>query len=137
MNYSKAVFLINDAARAITCSYETGHPDGTFKTLDPDIQKDDLVVVPTTTRHGFTVVKVVNVDVNINLDSTEEIPWIVDRVDIESHNVRVEKETAAIEKVKSAEHRRKRAELLESLQLDQEAMEDLKLVAAPAADDKG
>lgn len=130
MNYSKTVFLINDAARAVVCSYDDRScNDKTFKTLDPDIQEDDYVVVPTSTRHGFTCVKVVETDVNLDLDSSEQIDWIVGKVDIDAHEKRVYDEKKAINTVKSAEQRRKREELRESLKLDAQAMQALSLAA--------
>lgn len=82
MNFSTAVFLINDKARAIKAVYEPhdGVKQTTFKTLDPDIKKDDLVVVATGTRHGFTVVKVVETDLSIDFKDKTEMCWIVSKL---------------------------------------------------------
>ena len=82
MNHSTAIFLINNDVRAIAVTYEKidlakdttkmmkyqaaylsgGRlPDGAvvFKTMDTAIKVDDFVIVPTDTRHGMTVCKVV------------------------------------------------------------------------------
>lgn len=56
MNYSTAVILLNKNIRTVQATYE---PDrvgvdakrSIFKTFDSSIQVDDIVVVPSTTRH--------------------------------------------------------------------------------------
>jgi len=130
MNYSNestAVFLINDAVRAVMCTYEddTPVPPGTrvknatmFKTLDPDIEVDDLVVVPTTTRHKFTVVKVVEVDVDVDFNNPTKIDWIVQRVDTSDHEKLLASEKTALRAIRSAEQRREREKLKEALMAD-------------------
>ncbi len=78
MNYTTAVFLINDKARALRGTYEAGEhaPRALFKTFDPAIKKDDLVIVPTGTRHNMTVVKIVEEDVEIEIETDQPV-WIV------------------------------------------------------------
>lgn len=122
MNYTTAVMLINPNIRAIKAIYE---PDVTdqygkviktgqryiFKTLDTNIQKGDLIVVPTTTRHGFTVVKVEEVDIEIDFESSIELKWVVDRVCVSGYsNVQVE-ESKWIDALKASEKRAKREEI--------------------------
>lgn len=74
MNYSTAVMLFNPEIRAISVSYEKDEkgagkkPFYTYKTLDKTIEKGDLVVVPTDTRHEFTVVRVEEVDVEVDYE---------------------------------------------------------------------
>lgn len=98
MNYSTAVMLINPNIRAIKAIYEPDSVDLAgkvvragqryiFKTLDPSIIKGDLIVVPTTTRHGFTVVKVEEVDVEIDFEASIELKWIVDKVSVALTNL--------------------------------------------------
>lgn len=123
MNYTTAVFLINSDVRAIVCSYE---PDEdrvknnryTFKTLDKTIQKDDLVVVPTNTRHGMTVVKVVEVDVDPDFDSDVQLTWIVAKVDQAAYAMTLSQEAAAVTVIKSAEKTKKRNELRNAMLAD-------------------
>lgn len=108
MNYSTAVFLINDKLRALTAIYE---PDvGTalakremFKTLDPTIKVGDLLVVPTDTRHKMTVVKVTEVDVDVDYDSPAQVRWVVGKVDDEPFKRITAQEEEAIKLMKNAE----------------------------------
>ena len=121
MNYSTAVFLINPNARAILATYEAGDnaPRTMFKTFDPAIKVNDLVVVPTQTRHGFTVVKVVAVDVDVDFDSPVKVDWVAARVDLASYADVLTQEAQAIRMMQSAEARKKRNELAAALMADQ------------------
>ena len=102
-NPSTMIFLANPDVRAIAVIYEDidinrdttkmkyspeylsgGRlPEGAtiFKTMDKDIKINDFVIVPTNTRHGMTVCKVVAVDVTVDYNSSEQCHWIVDKVD--------------------------------------------------------
>lgn len=129
MNYSTAVFLINDKVRAIEVTYQ---PDGdgdynkakryTCKSLDPYLEVGHLVVVPykDDKTHGFFVCKVVAVDVDIDLDSSHDFRWIVGRVDLKNYEMILDQEKAAIEVMRSAEKNKRRKELRESVFADQE-----------------
>lgn len=124
MNYSTAVFLINKNVRAVMCTYEadeTGKPPAKremFKTLDPSIKVNDLVVVPTNTRHHMTVTKVVEVDVEIDFDSTVPVDWLVARVDRAPYDTVLAQEAQAITAIHSAERTRKRNELRDAMLAD-------------------
>ncbi len=117
MNYSTVIFLINDQARAIMCTYEKGDTaDRTmYKTLDKTIEVDDFVVIPTGTRHGMTVCKVVEVDVEVDLDSTTEVVWIVGTVETTDFDKIKSMEGDAIVRIKDAEKSRRREELGKNL----------------------
>ena len=128
MNYSTAIFLINDQARAMQCAYEPEGKLTTFKTLDPTIDVDDLVIVETDTRHGFTVCQVVEADVDIDLGTYTEIRWIVDRIDMARHEDLAAQEKEAIKAIKSAEIRKKREEMREALFKDHtETLKELEI----------
>ena len=120
MNYTTAVFLINKNVRAVEGTYESGDTAKreTFKTLDPTIKSGDLVVVPTDTRHKMTVVKVVAIDVDVDFESSAPVRWIVSKVDVHEHEVRLAQEGDAISAIKSAELRKKREDLRDSLLKD-------------------
>jgi len=124
MNYSTAVFLINDDVRAIACTYEADEKAKReiFKTLDKSIAKDDFVVVPTDTRHKMTVVKVVEVDVDVDLDSSIPMQWIVGAVERHDYERILKMEDQAIETIKSAEKRKKRDEMRAAIFKDREGM---------------
>lgn len=115
MNYSTAIFLINNNARAIRASYEEDGVATIFKTLDPSIDVDDLVVVETNTRHRFTVCKVVEVDVDIDMENSTKCDWIVASISIEDHKALLVQEAQAVKAIKSAELRNKREALRDAM----------------------
>lgn len=119
MNSSTAIFLINPHARAVNCIYESdankSQTPYTFKTLDQDIKVGDLVVVPTDTRHNLTVVKVVEVDVDLDIDTPNQIKWVIGKVDLETHNDLLAMETDALAKIKASQLRKKREQLAKDL----------------------
>jgi hypothetical protein len=120
MNYSTAIFLINKNVRAVLCNYEPDSPDKRvmFKTLDPNIREGDFVIVPTKTRHGMTVSKVAEVDVDVDFDSIAEVGWIVCQVDQAQYKITMAQEADAISVIKSAEKTKKRNELAAALLID-------------------
>jgi molybdopterin-binding protein len=119
MNYSTSVFLINQKVRAVSVNYEPDEKkQTTYKTLDETIAAGDYVVVPTHTRHKFTVARVVEVDVDVDFDSPEPMTWIVARIDRSAYDLTLKQEDAAIAVVKSAEIRRKRDELAAAMLKD-------------------
>lgn len=120
MNYSRSIFLVSEEARAIMTTYEldthSRPADRTmFKTLDPSIQVDDYVVVPTDTRHGMTVVKVAEVDVDPDLESVRQLDWIISAVDRNHFEECKANEDRMISIIKEKEKDRKRRELRETL----------------------
>lgn len=126
MNYSKAIFLISDAARAVNVTYEEGDnaPRTLFKTLDPDIKADDFVVVQTGTRHHMTVCKVVETDIDVDFDNGDDVKWIIGTVHTADFDDLVRQENEAVAKIKSAEKRKRKDELRAALLADAE--DDLK-----------
>lgn len=117
MNYSKAIFLINPAVRAVMVNYEPDKPSTNriYKTLDQSIVPDDYVIIPTDSRHKLTVARVTEVDLDIDMDSPEEVRWIVGVVDRKNYDELVKAEQEGIKTVKAAELRKKREEMKESI----------------------
>lgn len=121
MNYTTAVMLVNPNIRAIHVIYEAeveGKPKQqryTYKSLDPELKEGDLVVVPTDTRHGYTVVKVVDVDVEVDFDSNIQLKWIVGKVDLHQFELVLAEEGKAISAIKASEKRKKREEIKKNL----------------------
>ncbi len=102
MNHSLAMFLINDRVRAVGSSYDVRQDgdnryDKIIKTMDKSIKVGDFVIVPTDSRHKMTVSRVAQVDLDIDFDEIER------------------QEAQAIATIKSAEKRRKREELRDTL----------------------
>lgn len=117
MNYSKAIFLISDDVRGVLCTYEAheGASKKLYKTFDPTIEVDDFVVIPTETRHGMTVVKVTDVDVEPDLDNGAHVDWIIGRVDRADFEALAKQEAEAIERIKAGKRREEKAKLRETM----------------------
>lgn len=112
MNPSHAVFLVpNSKARSMLVEYEEGTPKKVFKTFDQDIEEGDFVVVPTNTRCGMTVVKVVEADNDFDLSSPTLMDWIVCKVDRDEYEQTLKEEAKLIKMVRQVDKRRRMAEL--------------------------
>lgn len=125
MNYSTAIMLVNESIRAIRCAYEPtqeGTKEYLFKSLDKTIKIGDLVVVPSTTRYKRAVVKVTEVDAEVDYDSTVQIEWIVGKIDNADYAAIKNAEQDAIDKIKAAEKLRKKAELRDKLLAHDQAL---------------
>jgi len=117
MNYTTAIFLINSTTRAILATYEAedNAKRTLFKTLDPTIKVDDFVLVQTDTRHKMTVCKVMEVDVDFDLESNTPVSWVIGKVDRAHVDSLMQQEADAVKAIKAAELRKKRNDLKESL----------------------
>ncbi len=133
MNLTAAVFLVNESVRALKVEYDPDnkHNNDTsrlYKTFDTSIGKGDLVIVPTTTRHGYTVAKVVEIDFQVDFQTTEQYRWVVDKVDLARFNEVIETEKKIVQRVGKAEENKMRAELKASMGLGEIAFTDLDLM---------
>lgn len=111
MRNGNMILAINDTVRVVSCIYEQDKATYNFKTTIQDLAKDDIVVIPTSTRIGFTCVKVVDVDVDFDIESDIELSWIVARVDRAEYEAVLEHERAVIKTVIGIERKRKQKEL--------------------------
>jgi hypothetical protein len=134
MNYSTAIFLINPKVRAIACIYEPDtdtkkFPRVIFKTFDQGIRVNDYVLVPTETRHRMTVNKVVEVDVEPDLETSAEMHWIIGVIDRSDYERTLADEGRAIKLMKDAEKTHKRTELRDKMlaHVDPAAIEALRI----------
>ena len=116
MNRSTTVFLVDNTVKAFTAIYEDGHKAEYFKTFIADVKKDDLMVVESGTRHGFTVVKVIDPTAVVDIKDTNVIvKWAVSRLDLTEHREIVKQEADAVEKVKAAEFNKMRKDLIDNM----------------------
>ena len=130
-NLSTAIMLLDDRVRAIAVTYEKidYHEDTTkqmkyspaylasgslpagavlFKTMDESIEVGTYVIVPTNTRHGMTVCKVVGVDVPVDFDDTNEVYWVVGTVDTAPfEQIRQDEEKVLLSVKKSADDKKR------------------------------
>jgi hypothetical protein len=127
MEASKIVFLLNESVTAVRAIYEPDAPatqpkSYVFKSFDPQIKVGDLAIVETNTRFGYTVVKIIEVDVDVDLESPTELKWLIQRLDTTGHERMLKDEAAAVEAVNAAARRKKRAELRDMMFKDQAEM---------------
>ena len=121
MDSSKIVFLINDKVRLIRVSYDSAPMPGeklshcNFKTLDQSLAVDDFDVVETGTRHGLTVCKVVEVDLDVDFDDGQPLKWAFQRVDFAAIELIRAQEGDAMKAAARAELKRKRDQLREGI----------------------
>lgn len=123
MHKSRTILLVNDAVRAIRAIYDFEPKDRPgsvkrtlFKTFDPTIAVDDLIIVPSSTRHNFTVVKVVEIDVDTDDELTgaqneTAVEWIVGKVDLQGHQRTLSQEGEFLATVAKAKRAKERADL--------------------------
>jgi len=143
MNNSLACFLLSDQCRMIRAAYEV-NPDGSalenktygFKTFDQTIKVGDLVVVPTDTRVGFTVCKVIDVDVDVDFSPANNITykWVVSKFEKSQYDELVSQEAAAINKIQAAEKNKLKKELRDKLlaNLNEDEAKTLLITNTPA-----
>lgn len=124
MNPTLSSFLVEDKCRALRVEYDPDWKSNNnynicklYKTLDPNVKVDDLVVVPTGTRHGFTVVKVVEVDFTVNYTGNEEYRWIVGPVDKPAYDALLEADKVVMTKVGKIQENKMKRELMEAMGL--------------------
>lgn len=111
MNYSTAVMLINPTIRAVKGQYEeNGNPE-TFKTTDQELRVGEMAVVESGTRWNMTTVKISEVDVDVDFDSSKKMGWVVGKVDTAAHDDLKKMEDAAIELIKKGELRKRREDI--------------------------
>lgn len=133
MNLSTAIFLVNKAVRPVRVVYDpdnfkNNNPNKLFKTLDESLVKDDFVIVPTNTRHGFTVAKVEEVGFRVDFHSTEQFAWIAGKLDKAAYDNIIEQEKVVVDRIGNAEENRIRAELAKSMGLAEVDFTDLDVV---------
>lgn len=112
MNYSTAVLLVNGNIKVVKGLYEEGGKPGVFKTLDATLKVGDYAVVESSTRWEITTVKITEIDtVDIDFDSTEQLKWVVQKINITGHQDIKKMEANAIEIIKKGELRKRREDI--------------------------
>lgn len=120
MNYTTALFLINDNLKAVYANYDPNrsHDKTMFKTLDSSIKVGDYIVVPSKTRYNLTCVKVVEIAAEPDLDASTPVEWVIQKVNYEDYQERLDKEKASMSEIKDLVSRRKKAALLAAFGAD-------------------
>lgn len=136
LNLTAAVSLIDKGVRAVEVTYENrdGAEGYTYKTLDASLKVDDFVVIPTNSRHKMTVAKVVSVEATLDLESSTDYKWIIDKVDVAAYENTIAQEKIIVDKVKEARDLQKREELRTALKfMDNEVLKGLTLLPGSGA----
>ena len=103
--------------------------------MDQSVKVDDLVLVQTDTRHGYTVVKVTEVDVDVDFDSSSPITWCVGGIDLEAFEDLLNQERTAIETANAAQRRARAQKLREEVFANETASMEALALASPSVDD--
>lgn len=120
-NFSRLITLFNEDIIVIEAVYESleekpNQQRYQFKTLDHALEVGDLINVPAdTTRHGVTTVKIVEVGVEIDLDSSNELRWVIDKVNLKEHEHIIEEEKKWITAYKKSEDRKRKEEMKKNM----------------------
>lgn len=117
MNYSTAIFLVNDQVRGILCSFEEDGRNYLYKTFDTEIKEGDFVAVPRN-KQGWdiAVVRVEEVDVDPDFDSSHEYKWVIGVIDQADFEQITKTEDDAIEVIKKSEKLKRRKEMKKNLE---------------------
>lgn len=137
MDNSKLVFLINSQVRAVTVRYEPDGKTQTFKTMDPNLAVDDMVVVQSDTRWKMTTGKVVEVDLDVDFDSGVLIRWVVTRIDQEIFDQVLAQEAEAVSTFRRVELKKKRDALRADMFADHEETIAKLALASPSPTEGG
>lgn len=136
MNLSSAIMLFDKSVRPVRVEYDPdnkynnmGAMKMVFKTIDPSIKKDDLVVVETTTRHGYTIAKVLEIDFVVDFNSAVEWGWLA-KFDKDAFQGILKVEDGVKQKVAKAQENKMRAEMLETLGMKETDVGDLRSMLA-------
>lgn len=137
MNLSASVMLVNSSIRPVRVEYDpdiarNNNPCKFFKTLDTAIAVNDLVIVPTNTRHGFTIAKVCEIDFPVDFNSSDQWGWIGGKFDKTTYDEVLETEKAIVARIGKAQENKMRNELREAAGLGDVNFSDLDLMGAPA-----
>ncbi len=137
MNSSATVMLFEENG-VIPCKVEYD-PEGVqnrganhthfFKCVDPKVKKDDLVIVTTHTRHGFTVARVVDIgfaDVPVDFDDTSiNWGWVAAKFDKEGFGEILKSEKTMVGMVAEANANKMRDDIKNAMGLNKVSMADV------------
>ncbi len=141
MNLSAAVMLFEEnGVRPCRVEYDPDIAKNNshtvhFKCVDPSVAKGDLVIVQTTTRHGFTVAKVASIgytEVPVDFEAPTQWGWVAAKFDLPGFDNILASEKNLIGKVSEANANKMRADLKSAMGLSTVSLADV-FIKAPAA----
>lgn len=111
MHSSRTIFLANPAVIAVRAYYDYPNKSEILKTLSTDIKKDMLVTAESGGKHGHSVLKVLEVGVQIDYDSDEPVRWITGVVDEAKYKDLLSKEAKLVDLANAAKADRLRKDV--------------------------
>ena len=121
MHDSNRIFLASDTVRAVKGIFEVdvnNQPTAKreyFKTFNTELKVGDLVNVETSTRHGVSVIKIAEIDVDIDVESNEPTRWILGKVETTEYEKFRTMEGDMVSEMKKAELKAKRDDMREKV----------------------
>lgn len=137
MNLTAAIMLVNQGIRPVKVEYDpdvfkNNNPNKLFKTLDASLAKDDLVIVPTHTRHGFTIAKIVEIDFAVDFSDPSPWGWIGGKFDKATYDEVLKVEDGVKHRVAKAQENKMRKELADAAGLGEVDFSDVQRLLIPA-----
>jgi hypothetical protein len=120
MNLNTAIFLYDENVRAVAVEYEAVEDNPSrklaiFKTFDQTLEPGNIVAVPTSTRVGFTACRVVETEVQVDLDTKTPIPWIAGRLDTPAFEKLKQQEQAFLSAMRKVQHDAERKKMRDAV----------------------
>lgn len=129
MRNGNIILALDPTIKVVRLMYAESGSNPIYAKTELDLEVDDIVVVSTGTRVNYTCCKVIDADVDFDVESHDELVWVVGFVDIPAHNARLARESRIVKAVTTANRQRQRDKLREQLTagVDAEMLEQLKL----------
>jgi hypothetical protein len=129
MNKSLAILIANDSARLVPCRFGPKGDVYWYKTLDPSIKVDDLVIVQTDNRYSVAVViDLPAAVIDPTVDNGIVYKWIVAKFDDTAFKLLLAQEQKILDTILNAQLRKKRREIRAEIMDGDEELKALPLV---------
>lgn len=121
MNNSASIFLVNDQVRAVACVFnnDANAKHYVYKSTDMTIQVGDFLAVEGFANDkpfNMAIVKVVEVDVDVEYSNAIQYKWVVSKIDIKNFEQVQAAEKAMIAQIKQCERTHRKAALRKVMQ---------------------
>lgn len=127
--------LFDGKIRFIRAIYEPNGKPELFKIEDPTIHVGDYLNVMSTARLNVTTVRVVEEDIDTDIDGNEVAYLTVQKIDFKPYFEALEREQRANALIRAAELRKKREDMRAALFANHDEL--MKTITGETADDKG
>lgn len=119
LNYSLAATIADDRIILVNVKFNNNgcynSKEYTYKTFFADLKVDDLVIV--LSPSGYQVVKVTALNVFVELDSSIQYKWIINKFDDSQYQAVLQKEYDLKDELKQLELQNKRRQFMEAMNI--------------------